>query len=68
MTTSAVSVLGEKTRGTRGSGMTRRGVAWPAIGRNRPTYSASAMELAAMAPEKPATKEVHPLRNPMSGP
>ena len=31
-------------------------------------YSASATALAAMAPENPATNDVHPLRNPVSGP
>src|SRR4051812_20421529 len=34
----------------------------------RPRYETKATALAASAPEKPATSEVHPLRNPNRGP
>ena len=60
--------FGDTTIGTSGSGMVRSGVPSPAIGANRPMYSASATALAAIAPEKPATNDVQPLRNPASGP
>jgi hypothetical protein len=68
MAHSATIAFGETTIGTSGSGMVRRGVPSPAIGAKRPMYSARATELAAIAPEKPATNDVQPLRNPVSGP
>jgi hypothetical protein len=65
---SATSALGETTSGTSGSGTVKSGVAFAAAGTKRPMYSASATELAATAPEKPATNEVHPVRNAAPGP
>jgi hypothetical protein len=42
--------------------------AWPIAGIVRARYAAIPAALAAIAPENPATNEVHPERNPASGP
>ena len=39
-----------------------------ANGRNRPSIPAMPTAPAAMAPENPATKDVHPVRKPAKGP
>ena len=70
MATSATTVCGESvtttTPGT--SGKARNAELSPAPGRKRPRYDASTTADVAMAPEKPATNEVQPVRNAHSGP
>ena len=68
MAASATSALRDTTSEIRGSGTATSGVASPAAGTNRPRYSARATALAAIAPEKPATNDVHPVRNAGSRP
>src|SRR5204863_1208933 len=67
-TVRATNDFDETTRGISGIGTVSHGVASAAAGANRPTYSASATALAAIAPEKPATNDVHPVRNAAIGP
>ena len=50
------------------AGRVTSGVASPAAGTNRPRYSARTTALAAIAPEKPATNDVQPVRNAASRP
>ena len=68
MSASAVSDSGDTMSGTNGTGIVKNGVASFAAGTKCPRYSASATALAAIAPEKPATNDVQPVRNPASGP
>ena len=68
MADNATRFFVETISGRNGSGTVTIGSALPAAGTNRPTYSASATALAAMAPENPAMNEVHPVRNAVSGP
>ena len=64
----ATSVFRDTTSGTSGSGSVTSGVASPAAGTKRPRYSANPTALAAIAPEKPATNDVQPVRNAGSRP
>src|SRR5918993_1663456 len=63
---SATADCREKISGTNGSGIVKIGVVSAAAGTNLPTYNARTTALAAIAPEKPATKDVHPVRNAIS--
>jgi len=64
----ATSVWTENVSGTYGTGMTKSGAALAVPGMKRSRYSASTIALAAIAPEKPATNEVQPVRNPANPP
>ena len=65
---SATTARGDTVRETNTKGMETSGVVSAATGMNRPRMPAMATALAAMAPEKPATNEVHPVRNAAMGP
>src|SRR3979490_3151659 len=51
-----------------GSGRATIGVVFEAAGTKPPTYAASPRALAAIAPENPATNDVHPVRKAASRP
>jgi hypothetical protein len=64
----ATIVWRENDSGTNGIGTTKKGVASATPGTNRLRYSTKTTALAAIAPAKPATKDVHPVRNAASRP
>ena len=64
----ASSVWRENVSGTYGSGMTKNGVESATPGIKRSSTNIRKIALAAIAPVKPATKEVHPVMKPASGP
>ena len=66
MTALAASVCreNENTMGVKGTGIASRGVALAMPGTNRSSVVMRNTALAAIAPLKPATKEVHPVRKP----
>ena len=67
-TSSATRDVRDTVSAMNGSGMVKSGVVSAAAGMNRPRYVASPRALTAIAPEKPATNDVHPVRKAGSGP
>src|SRR5688572_12253384 len=64
----ASTVCRENVSGTYGSGMTKSGAELATPGMNRSSTTMRKMALAASAPAKPATNDVHPVMKPASGP
>ena len=63
MIANATRVCRETVNGSRGIGTTSSGTPLVAAGTKRPRYDANTTALVAIAPEKPATNDVQPVRN-----